>query len=484
MFPSRILLIEDSPTDAELMSIRLKKGGAQEIVVSDEPDEIKHLLHEDFDLIISDYNLPGFKGIDTLKWARDINPMVAFIICSGAVGDEKAAEVIKTGADDFISKDNIRERLNISAERAFDASILRQNEFQARKELALTSDRMATILANIYESTLLISRSHDQNYRLHQVNEQFIKLLTIFNPNAQRLNINLEVSLFNFLNTLLKPSEQLMNKITYGIEKTFKQGDSNSFRESLFTNKGERIILEFSNIPINQDQALILIRNITDNVETEEHILNMTLKAQEKERKRLSYELHDSIGQSLSASVLSLNKVIGDDKSLSPDSKEKLENALTYTNTAIQEARAIAHNLLPKSVEESGIESAVSSMLDAITMISDLQLGFNSNLNGKRLVTEIEINLFRICQEALNNIIRHSQASEASIQIMLYDEVLILTIDDNGKGFDSKESYPEAGIGVGGMLSRTRAIGGEFEISSHIGRGTHILVEIPLNPKS
>ena len=123
-------------------------------------------------------------------------------------------------------------------------------------------------------------------------------------------------------------------------------------------------------------------------------------------------------------------------------------------------------------------------MLDAITMISDLQLGFNSNLNGKRLVTEIEINLFRICQEALNNIIRHSQASEASIQIMLYDEVLILTIDDNGKGFDSKEINPEAGIGVGGMLSRTRAIGGEFEISSHIGRGTHILVEIPLNPKS
>jgi len=489
MFPKRILLIEDTPTDAELISRQLRKGGCEFIEIAEDRDDVLQQLNQTWDVIVSDYNLPGFKGIEVLNWAREKNQHIAFIVCSGVVGDEKAAEVIKSGADDFISKDNLRDRLNISVERAFEASKLRNDESVARKELHLTTERLATIVNNIQESTLLITRNKDGEYRLKQVNPQFIQILSKFNEKAARLGLNLDVSLYGFLSILLKPSEQLLNKISYGLGKTFNQSLSSSFQESTILKDGNRIILAFSSVPLKDEnnqinQALILIRDITSQIETEEFILTSTLEAQEKERKRLSYELHDSIGQSLSAAVLSMNKVLMDETVMSEDGKEKLKQAIHYTNTGIQEARAIAHNLLPKSVEEAGLEDAIDTMLNSVSLVSNINFNFNSNLNGFRLSKEKEINIFRICQEALNNIIRHSQATEGSIQIMYYDEVLILTIDDNGEGFDSKSKKLKNGIGVGGMMSRAKAMGGDFEVSSKPKKGTHILIEIPIHPNN
>lgn len=125
MFPKRILLIEDTPTDAELISRQLRKGGCEFVEIAEDREEVFAQLKNDWDLIVSDYNLPGFKGIEVLNWAREKSPHIAFIVCSGVVGDEKAAEVIKTGADDFISKDNLKDRLIISVERAYMASKLR-----------------------------------------------------------------------------------------------------------------------------------------------------------------------------------------------------------------------------------------------------------------------------------------------------------------------------------------------------------------------
>ncbi len=485
MFPKRILLIEDTPTDAELISRQLRKGGCEFVEIAEDREEVVAQLHKDWDLIVSDYNLPGFKGIEVLNWAREKSPHIAFIVCSGVVGDEKAAEVIKTGADDFISKDNLKDRLIISVERAFRASKLRMDESEARTALHLTTERLATIVNNIQESTLLITRNKSQAYRLEQVNPQFIALISQINPNAERLDLKLDVSLFSFLKLALNPSEQFLNKISYGLDKTFNHNKNSSFQESLILKNGNRIILAFSGVPLKDEsdtihQSLILIKDITSQIETEEYILTSTLEAQEKERKRLSYELHDSIGQSLSAAVLSMNKVLMDETEMCEESKEKLKQAIYYTNTGIQEARAIAHNLLPKSVEDAGLEDAIDNMLNSVTSVSNINFSFNSNLHGTRIAKDREINIFRICQEAVNNIIRHSRASEGSIQIMSYDEVLILTIDDNGSGFDAKSKKLKNGIGVGGMMSRTKAMGGDFEISSKPDKGTHILIEIPV----
>jgi signal transduction histidine kinase len=482
MFPKRILLVEDTPTDAELISRQLRKGGCEFVEIAEDRDEVLSQLDKNWDLIVSDYNLPGFKGIDVLNWAREKSPHIAFIVCSGVVGDEKAAEVIKTGADDFISKDNLKDRLSISVERSYSAS-------KARTALHLTTERLSTIVNNIQESTLLITRNKNQAYRLEQVNPQFIALISQINPNAKRLDLKLDVSLFSFLKLALNPSEQFLNKISYGLDKTFDQSKNSSFQESLILKNGNRIILAFSGVPLKDEsdtihQSLILIRDITSQIETEEYILTSTLEAQEKERRRLSYELHDSIGQSLSAAVLSMNKVLMDEADMNEESKEKLKQAIYYTNTGIQEARAIAHNLLPKSVEEAGLEDAIDNMLNSVTSVSNINFSFNSNLHGARLAKDREINIFRICQEAVNNIIRHSTATEGSIQIMTYDEVLILTIDDNGSGFDAKSKKLKNGIGVGGMMSRTKAMGGDFEISSKPDKGTHILIEIPVQPNN
>lgn len=487
MFPNHILLIEDSPSDAELISRQLKKAGCETVKIVESKEDTLSELEKKYDLIISDYKLIRFNAIDVLKWARIIDPHIAFIICSGAVGDEKAAEVIKIGADDFISKDNLRNRLLISVQKAFEASKLKKAEAEARKALFNASERLEIIVNNIQESTILVSTISGLEYELNQANAQFTRLAKKFNPTINEPCDFENQNLHGVFEQILKVPKSFIDNINFGLNKTFQNKTETSFQEKIHLGDNQRMIFSVACVPIfNQNeevtQALILIKDITTQAETDEYILTSTLAAQEKERKRLSYELHDSIGQSLSAAVLTLNQVLNSESDIRPTLVEKLNLALAFTNNAIQEARSIAHNLLPKSIEEYGLEAAIDYMINSLTEVSKTSFSFQSNLGGRRLNLDKEMNIFRICQEAVNNIIKHSQATKSSIQIMNYKEVLILTIDDNGVGFDSNIPNSSSGIGLGGIYSRVKAMDAEIEISSSKNKGTNILIEIPLTP--
>ncbi len=221
------------------------------------------------------------------------------------------------------------------------------------------------------------------------------------------------------------------------------------------------------------------ITDITDRVETEERIVSTVIETEDNERRRIAKELHDSLGQKLTTASLNLNSLKRD---LHEDHKgfSKLATGLNSLNAAIRDSRDIAHNLMPRSIENFGYVPSVESMLAEIGSVSDIEFEFYENLNGERSDNKLEVHLYRITQEAVNNILKYSQAKKVIIQLMKYSDELILTIEDDGIGFDKEKVMAGSdNFGLRSMKTRVNSLSGEFNIDSAPNRGTIITVEIP-----
>ena len=186
------------------------------------------------------------------------------------------------------------------------------------------------------------------------------------------------------------------------------------------------------------------------------------------------------MGQTLSAISLNMDMVSKQSDSLGTKAKEKFTKTVDLLHLAIAESRSISHNLLPVTLDDFGYVVAVENMLESIGDSANIQFTFYSNLGDSRLSENIELSLFRITQEAVNNIIKHASATTVTIQLMHYDDVAILTIEDNGKGFDAKSVDENRKFGLNSMRNRAMSVHGTFTLDSQIDKGVIITVHVPL----
>jgi len=203
------------------------------------------------------------------------------------------------------------------------------------------------------------------------------------------------------------------------------------------------------------------------------------IEYQETERKRIAAELHDGLSQSL---VVIKNRAImaqgemGDLEAIG----EQLDEIGSSVSQAIDEVREIAHNLRPVLLDRLGLTKALESMLRKVSASNRTQFTYEiAPLEGV-FPKEAEVNLYRIVQETINNIIKHSKASEAAVKITRADGVLNLRVRDNGKGFDTEEAARTGGFGLIGITERARILGGEAAIRSSAGEGTVVEIRFKL----
>jgi signal transduction histidine kinase len=204
------------------------------------------------------------------------------------------------------------------------------------------------------------------------------------------------------------------------------------------------------------------------------------IESQEQERKRVAAELHDSLGQSLQVikgrAQLGLNRT-GD----SPESAKQFEEISTAAGQAIQEVRAISHALRPAELDQLGLARAIEWMVEKIGATSTTRFG--CELDGAdRFPPEMEITLYRIAQEGINNVLKHANATEAILQLQREAGDVRFSIFDNGRGLE-KPPHPD-GQGLMGIAERVRLLGGKFDIQSAPGKGTRLTVTLPLPPPS
>lgn len=214
--------------------------------------------------------------------------------------------------------------------------------------------------------------------------------------------------------------------------------------------------------------------------QSEEETVAAILATEDRERARIAKELHDSLGQLLMAISLNLEGLKKDRDKLAERNQQKLDKALQFLQDAITEGRNISHNLMPKAINDYGYVLAVQSMLEGYQKLEHIEFIFYDNLDNKRLPQKVELALFRITQEAITNILKHAQAQQVSIQLMHYPDVIMLIIEDDGKGFDAQEKLGKQQFGLNSMRNRSNSISGTLTIESRPQQGTVIMVEIPL----
>lgn len=204
--------------------------------------------------------------------------------------------------------------------------------------------------------------------------------------------------------------------------------------------------------------------------------LKAVFDATEQERQRIAKDLHDGIGQQLSGIKLSLSRLV---KKLPEDESGSVTKLTDVVDQTAADVRTLSHQMMPRALQELGLVQAIDDMLHKSLSLGEVKYAFEHfNIEGKRFEKRLEIGVYRICQELVNNIIKHANAKEVVVQLFENRKSLILIVEDDGRGFD-----PEAkkdGIGLTNISSRLNTINGEVNWEPSPESGTTATIRIPI----
>ncbi|WP_109299929.1 tetratricopeptide repeat protein [Aquimarina sp. AU474] len=225
---------------------------------------------------------------------------------------------------------------------------------------------------------------------------------------------------------------------------------------------------------LNKKQEEVSEQKISSLIKSQElKLIKASIEGQDKERKRIAQELHDSIGGNLAAIKLQLNNTFANGKA------EALQTINTQLDDTYEQVRDLSHNLIPKKFRKNNFCEVLESYFNNIGEASNLKTSFivYPRVAIDELDEFLQIETFKIIQELITNTIKHAKASSVELQINLVENVLNLLFEDNGVGFNTKNN--STGIGFENIKSRLRKLSGTFHIDSRINRGTIINIEIP-----
>ncbi len=218
------------------------------------------------------------------------------------------------------------------------------------------------------------------------------------------------------------------------------------------------------------------IIDISDRKKLERKVLSAVLETEDKERQRFSEDLHDGLGPLLSTVKLYVNQMKSS-KVTKEEEKEMLDYANELLDDAIRTTRNIANNILPGSIVDNGLIPTVSSFCNHVRKAGNIKVELNHNIKD-RLGDNIEINLYRIVIELVNNSIKHADANDLKINIFLDKDSLMLEYYDNGIGFDVDKV--KHGLGLNNVCNRAQSLNGEYQLDSEPGIGMHFHLTVKL----
>ena len=480
--PLRILLLEDMPSDAALIKLELRKLEIDwEIVhVSNKEDfEEKYKSYKPH-FILSDYNLPQYTGMEAVKMIRSLNPYIPFIICTSRVNEETAVACIKAGADDYVIKDSLG-RLPSSIVGALDNKNNRIEKERATQDLKKSEESFRALAENAPDSIYKIDRDGDIIYVNRDVDS-----------GSQQDMLGTRIT--------KHVSESNHEAIMAAIEKAWTT-KSNQTVEIDGDMSDEAARWYYCRIgPVMKDgqvESLILIpSDITEKKKAEIelkylnerlHELTQHLETiRDEEKKRISMEIHDQLGQELTGQKLGLFwiqqhlKQNGQDGMDMEAITEKLQSLVELVTQTIQTVRRIAHELRPVVLDNIGLIPALEWHVDNYNTNHETQAHLNISVGNANFEKDLSTALYRITQETLTNINRHAQATNAYINFYKTDERLMLEVRDDGVGIDLEKAKKSKSLGLFGIRERIKKWDGHLEIKGVPEKGTSITVSIDL----
>ena len=354
----RALVLEDEPTDAELTLVALAEGGfrCEPTLVAGRAAFEAAFAPGRFDLVLADYSLPDYTGLEALAFVRRTDALIPFMLVSGALGEERAVEALRAGATDYILKHGLA-RLAPAVRRALEERRERERHLATSRALQLSQERLRAL--------------------------------------SRRL-----------------------------------------------------------------------------------------LEVQEEERRSLARDLHDDLGQALTALKIQLESLARAGRgALQP----QIDECVDTTRQCLERVRQLSLNLRPLQLDDLGLVAALRSHLDRQASVGGLTPHFDASEAPRPVAPDIETACFRVAQEAITNVLRHAHAAHLWVRLFTEEGRLALSVRDDGAGFDLEAARRRAAIGgslgVVGMEERVALVGGAFELRTAPGQGTVLLATFPLSSK-
>lgn len=270
-----------------------------------------------------------------------------------------------------------------------------------------------------------------------------------------------------------------MPPVAYHTPETLKTGRKRWFQAQIYPVKDERGQIR---------NVIMMYEDITERQWATEDLQKLSaelMHAQEVERKRISQELHDELGQALTAMRINLASLEKDLlSSLAPVNRERLIETSRLVDEMLEHVRELSHALRPTMLDELGLVPTLRWYVNRYATRLGIEVEFEAIGLDDRLAAEIETALYRLAQEALTNIAKHAQARRVYLRLARSGARVTAQIEDDGIGFDVHKRAADApGAGLFGMRERVARLGGTFSLQSHPGRGTRLFVELPLSPQ-
>jgi two-component system sensor histidine kinase UhpB len=482
MDPIRVLLLEDSPADAELSLAALNAARLDcvaDVVTGREEFERRYAAGR-YDVVLADYNLPGYTGLDALARVRREDPLQPFIVVSGALGEERAVEALRAGATDFVLKDNLV-RLAPAVVRALEEWRERRKHLATQAALELSERRYRAVVED--QSNPIIRVLPDLSVTF--VNGAYLRYFG--RSEAQMLGRSV---IEHALPQERDNAQRFLGGIAPGAltnERDARVRDASGAER--WMHWSARGICDASGavaeIQIVGHDVTELRRTMDALAAARERLQRLSrrlLEVQEDERRHLARELHDDIGQGLTAIKLNLESLARTRDGVVPEGR--VGEALEATRHTIERVRQLSVNLRPLQLDDLGLVAALRSHLDRQAKLGRLAPHFELQEVPVKLTADIEIACFRVAQEAINNIVRHARAANVWLRLFVAGERLALSVRDDGAGFDVGSAQRRAAVGeslgVISMEERVALAGGSLQIHSAPGQGTVVVASFPI----
>lgn len=459
-----ILYIDDESDN--LLLFRSIFSDLFEVFTAESTTKAEQLIQKhQFKVIISDISMPEESGLDFFTRVHFKNYEPILIILTAHVNNELLLKALHQGKIyRYLTKP-----WNV-------------------KELTFTIEQAIQTFDLHYQNRQLFNQIKDSELKFHNIFNYSQDAIIIFSYSAFILEANKA-----FLNAVKKEADEITKyRITDFLNDEVKTAFMERVKE--LTNSdismkeyklsipalGERFI-EANSCIIDykgEDAILSIIRDITDRKQHERAILNAVIEAEEKERSRIAKDLHDGLGPILATLNMYLEWL--KEKGRIEQHPDILELSTNSVREAIVTLKNISNNLSPHMLEKFGLVSAITSFVELIKKVSSVKFVIDSNI-AERLIPIVEISLYRIVTECINNTLKHSKSTEINIKLHKQDNKLKLTYSDNGQGFNIHSAMKgRSGMGLHNIQNRISTLGGKVMFESSKESGTRITAEITI----
>lgn len=493
--PLRVLMVEDSPDDADLILLEL--GGAGFDTSSERVDTEAAMrgamAHNRWDVVISDFNLPRFSARNALVVLREAEADIPFIIVSGCIGEEMAIALMKQGASDFVMKGKLARLAPVIERELVDATARRERR-QALEALHANEKLLKGITSSLGEGIFV----QDAEGKLIFMNPEAERLLG-WNE-AELLDQNMHQTIHS-----QNPDGTPLAEVDCGALGVLKNGSVYRTDDEVFMRKdGSLIPVSYIASAISEGgkpvATVTAFQDISQRKQAQQDLLESRKQlrelfsylqtVREEERTRIARELHDELGQMLTAVKLDAMWLTARLTGEQPGIVSKAASMSLLIDETLNAMRRVASDLRPMMLDDLGLVAAIEWLTGefakrtgiAVRLEMDLEQVQREDRDECDLDAEVATAAFRIVQESLTNVARHAQAEQVLVMLKCTDDRLMLRISDDGKGTDTTNGNKRDSYGIIGIRERAHSLGGSLDFSSVPGKGVCVEVVLPIKP--